>query len=113
MDQGKGDPISYPYHDYLFRSFVQWWNRATPEDILIWYSEGVLEEKLGCRPGIIKELFPTPADFISDLERWWRLYNGMGLAKRIQAPPILQSADELRLRPPGGPKWCLLHQKIP
>lgn len=89
VDEGKGDPIIYPYHDYLFRSFVQWWNKAAPEDILTWYAEGSLEEKLGCQPGLVKKLFPTPYEFINDLERWWRLYNGIGVAKRIQAPPIL------------------------
>ena len=33
--------------------------------------------------------FPTAKDFISDLERWWNLFTGMAIAKRIQAPPIL------------------------
>lgn len=89
VDEGKGDPIAYRYHDYLFRSFVQWWDKATPEDILHWYAEGMLEEKLGCAPGLVKELFPTPRAFIADLERWWNLFNGIGVAKRIQAPPIL------------------------
>ncbi|AEG60809.1 NAD(+) synthase [Desulforamulus ruminis] len=89
VDEGKGDPLVYPYHDYLFRSFVQWWNKATPEDILVWYKEGSLEEKLGCTPGLVKKHFPTAAAFIADLERWWRLYNGIGVAKRIQSPPIL------------------------
>ncbi|WP_094605183.1 Glutamine-dependent NAD(+) synthetase [Sporomusa silvacetica DSM 10669] len=91
VDQGKGDPIIYPYHDYLFRSFMEYWNRATPEDILGWYSQGpaVLEQKLGCQAGLVKRLFPSPREFIEDLERWWRLYTGMAIAKRIQAPPVL------------------------
>lgn len=89
VDEGKGDPIIYPYHDYLFRSFVQWWDKATPEDILTWYAEGILEEKLGCAPGLVNKLFPAAAEFISDLERWWKQFTGMGVAKRIQAPPIL------------------------
>lgn len=89
VDEGKGDPLHYPYHDYLFRSFVENWQRATPEDILAWYAEGCLEEKIGCRPGLVKELFPDAKEFISDLERWWRQYCGMGIAKRIQAPPIM------------------------
>lgn len=89
VDEGKGDPIIYPYHDYLFRSFVQWWDKATPEDILTWYAEGILEEKLGCAPGLVNRLFPAAAEFISDLERWWKQFTGMGVAKRIQAPPIL------------------------
>ena len=29
------------------------------------------------------------ADFIADLERWWGLYTGMAVAKRIQSPPLL------------------------
>ncbi|MBM7855281.1 NAD+ synthase (glutamine-hydrolyzing) [Desulfohalotomaculum tongense] len=89
VDEGKGDPIIYPYHDYLFRSFVERWDRATPEDILEWYQAGILEKKIGCKPGLVGEVFATPADFIADLEKWWRLYNGIALAKRIQAPPVL------------------------
>ncbi|WP_257790932.1 NAD(+) synthase [Candidatus Formimonas warabiya] len=89
VDEGKGDPIQYPYHDYLFRAFMEHWNRATPEDILTWYLDGTLEEKIGCRSGLVKNLFPHHKAFIEDLERWWKLYTGMGVAKRIQAPPIL------------------------
>ncbi|QDR81143.1 NAD(+) synthase [Sporomusa termitida] len=91
VDEGKGDPIIYPYHDFLFRAFMEFWNRATPEDIVLWYSQGpaVLEQKLGCEPGLVSRLFPGPREFIEDLERWWRLYTGMGVAKRIQAPPVL------------------------
>lgn len=89
VDEGKGDPIIYPYHDYLFRAFMEHWNRRTPEDILRWYGEGVLEEKIGCHSGLIDKLFSTPYDFITDLEKWWKLYTGMAVAKRIQAPPVL------------------------
>ncbi|GAB6157245.1 NAD+ synthase [Desulfotomaculum varum] len=89
VEAGKGDPITYPYHDFLFRSFVQRWDKATPEDILQWYEQGILEEKLGCRPGLVQQLFPSHQQFIDDLERWWNLFNGLGVAKRIQAPPIL------------------------
>lgn len=89
VDEGKGDPIKYPYHDYLFRSFVEYWQKATPADILQWYKDGVLEEKIGCRPGLVAEYFPAAADFIADLERWWRQFTGMAVAKRIQAPPVI------------------------
>lgn len=89
VDEGKGDPIKYPYHDYLFRSFVEYWQKATPADILQWYKDGVLEEKIGCQPGLVAEYFPSPAEFIADLERWWRQFTGMAVAKRIQAPPII------------------------
>jgi NAD+ synthase (glutamine-hydrolysing) len=89
VDEGKGDPLFYPYHDYLFRSFVEHWNRSTPEDILSWYLAGILEEKIGCDQGLVNQYFATPQEFIADLERWWNLYSGMGVAKRIQAPPVL------------------------
>lgn len=89
VDEGKGDPIKYPYHDYLFRSFVESWQKATPADILQWYADGVLEEKIGCEKGLVEMYFPTAAEFIGDLERWWRQFTGMAVAKRIQAPPIV------------------------
>lgn len=89
VEEGKGDPLLYPYHDYLFRSFVEQWNRSTPEDILTWYIAGILEERLGCEQGLVAKYFATPQEFIADLERWWNLYSGMAIAKRIQAPPVL------------------------
>jgi len=89
VEQGKGDPLVYPYHDYLFSAFVEQGDRTTPEEILTWYLADCLEEKIGCREGLVRELFPGPREFIADLERWWRLYRGMGVAKRIQAPPVL------------------------
>lgn len=88
VQKGLGDPLIYPYHDLLFKSWVEWWNRATPEEMLEWYSSGELEQKIGCA-GRITDLFPSAQEFITDLERWWDLYQGLGLAKRIQAPPIL------------------------
>lgn len=88
VDEGKGDPLVYPYHDLLFRSWVEDWNRSTPEEILEWYLEGTLEQHLGY-PGCVKDLFRSPAHFVADLERWWNQYQGLGIAKRIQAPPVL------------------------
>ena len=48
-----------------------------------------MEEHIGCENGLAKKLFPTPQAFIADLERWWKLFAGFAVAKRIQAPPIL------------------------
>ncbi|HBV98293.1 MAG: NAD+ synthetase [Peptococcaceae bacterium BICA1-7] len=89
VDEGKGDPIVYPYHDYLFRAFMEYWNRAIPEDVLDWYARGVLEENIGCAKGLPGKIFSGPKEFIEDLEKWWGLYTGLGVAKRIQAPPVL------------------------
>jgi NAD+ synthase (glutamine-hydrolysing) len=90
VDEGKGDPMFYPYHDRLFYSWVQRWSRATPEENLEWYAAGTLAKELDLPADVdLKALFPAPADFIADLERWWNLYNGTGVFKRVQAPPIL------------------------
>ena len=87
VDEGKGDPIRYPYHDHLFRAFAE--DNETPEEILEYYAKNALEAHIGCEEGLVAAYFPTTADFIADLERWWRLYTGMAVAKRIQSPPLL------------------------
>lgn len=88
VDQNQGDPLIYPYHDQLFKSWVERWNRATPEDILRWYANNELEQHLAL-DFKIETLFTSSKVFIEDLERWWNLYQGMAVAKRIQAPPVL------------------------
>ena len=84
-----GDPLVYAYHDYLLRAFIENWHKTTPADILRWYKKGTLAEELGCQKAAIDEACPTPSALISDLERWWKLFSGFAVAKRIQAPPIL------------------------
>lgn len=88
VDEGKGDPLVYPYHDCLFRAWVEDWNRVTPEEILEWYKAGTLEGHIAYT-GKVSDLFASSREFIADLERWWNQYQGMGVAKRIQAPPVL------------------------
>ncbi len=88
VDEGKGDPLIYPYHDCLFRAWVERWQRATPEEIYTWYRDGVLEREIGYA-GRVADLFPTARAFVADVERWWNAYQGLGVAKRIQAPPVL------------------------
>ncbi len=89
VDQGKGDPLVYPYHEYLFG---RGWSAGQKRHPKIFWSgiwPALLAANIGCAPGLPERLFPTPAIFIADLERWWRQYTGMGVAKRIQAPPVL------------------------
>lgn len=84
-----GDPLVYAYHDYLLRAFIENWHKTTPADILRWYKGGILAKELGCTEAAIKEACPTPTAFVADLERWWKLFAGFAVAKRIQAPPIM------------------------
>ena len=87
-EQGGGDPILYSYHDCLFRALMQSWNRVGPEEILMWYSQGELQNRLGL-PHPINHWFPDASRFIQDLERWWKLFKGMGVVKRVQSPPLV------------------------
>ncbi len=84
-----GDPLVYEYHDYLFKAFMERWHKITPADILRWYKNNTLAAELGCNDKIIQDTFPDNHAFVADLERWWKLFSGFAVAKRIQAPPIL------------------------
>ncbi|MEI7902340.1 MAG: NAD(+) synthase [bacterium] len=88
VDEGKGDPLIYPWHDRLFAA---WTERATPatlEDVLAWYAAGTIHLETGFE-GDIRTLFPDAQRFCHDMEQMWRLYNGLARAKRVQAPPVL------------------------
>ncbi len=86
VEEGKGDPILYPYHDKLVRSFVVF--RFDPEDILRYYINGTLGKIILCEESIIDKYFPTPQAFIADLEHKWKLFK-LSYFKRIQSPPII------------------------
>lgn len=86
VTKGKGDPILYPYHDKLVRSFVEF--RRDPEYILDLYEKGQLESELRIEAGLINKYFATPIEFIEDLEHKWKLFKN-NYFKRIQAPPII------------------------
>ena len=93
VTQGLGDPLQYEYHDCLFRAFVEGTphtlphQRLTPEDILCAYEKGILEHLLGL-PHPVSHYFTSTDQFINDLERWWKSFNGLAVAKRIQSPPL-------------------------
>lgn len=93
VTQGLGDPLQYEYHDCLFRAFVEGTphtlthQRLTPEDILRVYENGTLEHLLRL-PNPVSHYFTSTEQFIQDLERWWKSFNGLAVAKRIQSPPL-------------------------
>lgn len=119
VDKGLGDPLIYDYHDYLLRSFIEPWERKTPEDILAWYAAGTLEKEIGT-PFRVSDIFQTPADFIADLEKWWNLFAGFAVAKRIQSPPLLAVSRrpygydlrEAQLRPYYTDRYLKLKEKL-
>lgn len=88
ITKGQGDPLIYPYHDKLFRSFIEPWSRYTPEDILRAYKETRLESLLDLTAPL-NTYFKDTKSFIEDLEKWWKLHSGFATVKRIQAPPII------------------------
>lgn len=97
ITKGLGDPLIYDYHDYLLRYWVE--RDADLSDTLRHYQQGNLEEVIGCKEGLTAKLFAYAEDFLADIERWWRMYRGIGVAKRIQSPPLLA----LSQRPFGEP----------
>ena len=88
VDEGKGDPLSYAWHDRLFAAWTERTTPAAPEELLAWYASGTLGRETGYAEDI-RALFPDARAFCRDLEQMWRLYNGLARAKRLQAPPVL------------------------
>jgi NAD+ synthase (glutamine-hydrolysing) len=90
VTQGKGDPLCYPYHDALFRLWVEEWNRFSFESTLKAWDDGSLTGLIGNDAARhMQRLFKTREDFVTDLSRWWTAYSGMAAFKRVQAPPVL------------------------
>ena len=52
------------------------------------YIDNRLEDELKLESGTLNRLFPTPKEFIEDLEKSWRMFNN-AFFKRVQAPPIV------------------------
>ena len=92
VTKGLGDPLIYAYHDYLLKSWVE--AGKYPLDTLLAYQQGRLESEIGCAAGLVGELFKDAAAFIADLEYWWRMYRVTGVAKRLQAPPLLALSNK-------------------
>ncbi len=88
VEEGKGDPLVYAWHDRLFAAWTEKTPQAAPEDLLGWYSAGTVESETGY-DGDIRTLYPSGRLFCEDLEKMWVLYNGLARAKRLQAPPVL------------------------
>lgn len=86
VDEGKGDPIFFPYHDNLLRAFTEL--RWDPTTVLEYLSKSTadLETALECAAGTIARYFPNREALIQNLEWAWRQYNTE--FKRGQTPPV-------------------------
>ena len=82
VDDGKGDPIFYPFHDNVLKMFIE--RRWDPTDILALRVDGSLEREFGLLPGEIEKYFPTHTAFVDSLEWAWRQYSYEG--KRHMLP---------------------------
>jgi len=87
--QGKGDPLIYEYHDALFATWIEHWDRKTILDCVSAYKNDSIDKMLSLASGKTKSLFPTFEIFHEDLQKWWNLFVGLGAIKRVQSPPIL------------------------
>ncbi|MEI6352403.1 MAG: NAD(+) synthase [Candidatus Nomurabacteria bacterium] len=84
VDEGKGDPIFYEYHDKLLEAFVE--KRWSLTLVLEKYLQGNLEKDLGCKDGTINKYFKDKKEFVSNLEWAWKALNTE--FKRVQLPPV-------------------------
>jgi NAD+ synthase (glutamine-hydrolysing) len=98
VDEGKGDALTYWYHDRIFQGWQQDWNRKTPEDHLRAYLDNSINKMLGLEgpdgklldpAHDVYKFLPTVKKFTDDLERWYKLFKGMAVTKRVEAPPVL------------------------
>lgn len=89
VTKGLGDPLKYDYHDALFASWVEHWERKTDADCANAYKNNTIDILLNLPHGTTKQMFPTFDDFYADLQKWWNLFCGIGAIKRVQTPPII------------------------
>jgi NAD+ synthase (glutamine-hydrolysing) len=89
VTQGLGDPLCYPYHDSLFRLWIESWMRFDLQTTIAAYDSGELVSFLDTGKDDFKKLFKTREAFVADCTRWWNLYTGMAAFKRVQLPPVL------------------------
>ncbi len=88
VTKGLGDPIKYDYHDAVLRQLIEY--RHHPSDLLRWFKDGELLERLGLEGGraVFEEYFPDVDSWIADLE-WVQRQLRVSFFKRIQSPPLI------------------------
>lgn len=100
IDEGKGDPFFFEYHDRLMYQFLEM--RKDPVNILEAFENGKLEDLLNSwtydvrseyvmKKPIIGEFgyFPTVGAWIMDIERIWKAFKGASTIKGKYTPTII------------------------
>ncbi len=93
VNKEKGDPIIFEYHDLLLRRFVEY--RQNPEDVLEAFSENgweglanLFDTSTEWFTKFMHKHFKTSQDWVTDIERVWKLFH-IAIYKQIQSPPII------------------------
>ncbi len=87
VTKGLGDPIKYGYHDAVLRQLIEY--RRHPADLLQWYADGQLLERLGWHEAArFQAWFADARAWVHDLE-WVARQLRLSYFKRVQAPPIV------------------------
>ena len=87
VDEGKGDPIKYGYHDAVLRQLIEY--RKNVVDFYEWYLDGTLLQEIGWgTEAEFNRYFEHPQDFVDDLD-WITMRLRTCYFKRLQAPPII------------------------
>lgn len=104
VDEWKGDPFVFEYHDRLLYQFIE--KRRNLQDLIADYEKGRLDDEIRSwgydstldedaknfltKPIIgVDGYFPSFEAWKKDLERIWKLWNGPSIFKGWQAPMIL------------------------
>ncbi|NNK82096.1 MAG: NAD(+) synthase, partial [Flavobacteriaceae bacterium] len=88
LKNNQVDPMKFGYHCKLLSAATNYQKKSI-EDIMRWYLEGVLHEKLNISLGLMNRWnLNNPKEFLRDLE-WFYDTIQKNVFKRVQAPPII------------------------
>lgn len=86
VEAGLWDPFNYEFTDKILYQLIE--KRKDLDNILAWFMDGILEEKLDLKWKIVWDYFASNFDFVENLEKIYKLFK-INFFKRIQSPPII------------------------
>ncbi|MBT8253589.1 MAG: NAD(+) synthase, partial [Bacteroidia bacterium] len=88
LKSNQVDPMKFGYHCKLLEEVTNYQKKSI-EDIMSWYLEGNLHEKLGISKELMRRWnIDDPMEFLRDLE-WFYDTIQKNVFKRVQCPPII------------------------